>query len=140
MFNLFKKKEEPQPQSSAGLFSDLTQNQRMSVINLLALIAYGDDEGSRSETALLSKYSNQLGVRAEASISYMEETGYETMISDLNKLNREQKKFLVLVSNNLIGSDGEINQEEVAAVAGYFGDLGIDMDEYISIVEASLRR
>lgn len=137
MFNLFKKKQEPQP--AAGLLNDLTKNQRLSVMNLLCLIAFGDDEGSKSEFAILRKYFDQLGVEQEDSIAYINETGYETMISDLNKLSREQKEFLVLVSNNLMASDGEVNQEEVAAVAGYFGDLGIEMDEYVSIVEASLR-
>lgn len=137
MFNLFKKKQEPQ--LSATLLSDLTHKQRMSVMNLLCLVAFGDEEGTKQEYAILRKYFDQLGVEQDDSIAYIQEQGYETMIGDLNQLSREQKHWLVLVTNHIMASDGEVNQEEVAAVAGYFGDLGIEMDEYVSIVEASLR-
>ncbi len=66
----------------------------MSVINLLATVAYSNGEdGIQQKVKILNSFLGYLGVRGDKANEYLERVGFEGMLSDLNTLPKNQRNF-----------------------------------------------
>jgi len=136
MFNFFKKKKE---NPISKVFTDLTSNQKMSVLNLLISIAVCDSgQGDRAkETKFLNTYIDILGVRSDKSMDYLESQGQSRLISDLKPLSQTLKEFLVIVAFDLINCDGSPNEPELVMLTSLFGQIGINEDKLFEVLKKS---
>lgn len=141
MFN-FRKKKQPQASQEAHpitkLFSDLTQNQRMSVMNLLAIVAYANGEGGiQHKIRILNEYIDFLGVRSDKSDEYLQREGIDRMIDDLITLSQGQKELLVVSAHDIIKCSRQPSEKEVVITAEIFERFGIDEQQFVYICEKS---
>jgi len=136
MFNLFKKKEEVHPISH--IFSNLTENQKMSVHNFLfAIICPDSGSITQKEELLLNEFVGALHISIDRCFGYVKASGLERTINDLDVLSRNQREFLVVSIHELILRGGSLNDRKIMRVVDYFEKIGIDTDEYMHIVKKS---
>jgi len=136
MFNIFRKKQDSHPISQ--VFSNLSQNQKMSIfIFLSGTICFDGALISRKEEALMDEFLSHLGIRAQQCDNYLSTYGVERTLTDLQMLNENQKRLLVLMSHQLILSGSHLSENKIMATATLFEEIGIDTDEYMYIVQKS---
>ncbi|MCC5906200.1 MAG: hypothetical protein JJU13_08345 [Balneolaceae bacterium] len=130
-------KQEDNPISA--IFSDLTTNQKMSVLNLLITIGVCDGErGSQDkELQYLNNYVKILGVRSDSSMAYFESLGHERMIEDLEPLPKKQKEFLVIAAWEMITCDGRPNETELEVAGAIFNKIGVTDEQFVATIEKS---
>lgn len=118
------------------VFSDLSLNQKMSIINLLMTIAICDGEqGNRKkELDFLNENVEILGV-GKSSMEYFQQTGHERIIEDLSSLSEFQKDFLITLAWDMINCDGKPNQTELEVTEAYFDKIGIEAERFIATIE-----
>lgn len=135
MFNLFNKKKEENPISD--MFSDLTTNQKMSVMNLLLTIGVCDGEQGNQDKELqyLNTYVKILDVRSDRSMAYLESYGHERIIDDLKTLSKNQKEFLVVAAWEMITCDGRPNETELQVAGAIFEQIGITEEQFVATIE-----
>ena len=135
MFNFFKKKPENNPISE--IFSDLTTNQKMSVINLLLNIGVCDGEQGNQDMELqfLNNYVKILGVRSDSSMAYLENHGHEQIIEDLKSISKSQKEFLVVAAWEMITCDGRPNETELEFAGTIFNKIGVTDDQLVATIK-----
>ena|SRR5688572_9720028 len=134
MFNFKKKQENP----ISKIFSNLTQNQKMSVHNFLFAIVCPDEGNiNQKEEFLLTEIVDALGINIESCFGYVRSHGLAQTITDLKVLSRNQKEFLVVSTHQLVLSGGSLSERKMMRVADYFEKIGIDPDEYMLIVKKS---
>lgn len=135
MFNLFNKKKGENPVSD--IFSNLSINQKMSIINLLLTIGVCDDEQGNQEKELqyLNTYIQILDISSDTSLAYLKSYGHERIIEDLKILSKSQKELLVVVAWGMIICDGRSNETELQVTNAIFEKLGVSEDQFFSIIE-----
>jgi uncharacterized tellurite resistance protein B-like protein len=135
MFN-FRKKPQEEQHPISSLFSDLSQNQRMSVINILATVAFANGEdGIQQKVKILNSFLGYLGVRGDKCDDYLKKTEIEGMLSDLNTLSKNQKEFLVISAQDIIMCSRQASEKEIVLTAQMFEELGIDEHQFIAICQ-----
>jgi uncharacterized tellurite resistance protein B-like protein len=135
MFNR-KKPQEEHPITS--IFSNLSQNQKMSVVNLLATIAFSNGEdGIQEKVKILNEYLALLGVRGDKANEYLRKIGHDGMIDDLVTLNENQKRLLVVSAHDIIKCSKQPGQNEIEVTGELFELLGIDQHEFVYICQKS---
>jgi len=132
MFNLFKRKDD---NPITNVFFDLSVNQKMSIINLLQIISFCDDDIDPREIKFLNTYIRLLGVRADNCLAYLKSEGYDIMFNDLRRLSESQKEFLVVVAWDMIKCDGRTNETEIESTMKFFIKIGINDDKFAAIIE-----
>ncbi|RNI23383.1 hypothetical protein [Rufibacter latericius] len=139
MFNLFNKKQEENPLKE--VFGNLTENQRMSVMNLLMTIGACDEEElSDKEMQYLNVYAKILDVKSnEKCMSYFELEEHAGIIKDLRPVTEKQKKFLVVAAWEMIVSDGRPNETELSVASSLFEEIGVSNEEFSKTIKASLK-
>ena len=142
MFNLFKKKKEQNPVSE--MLKDLSNNQKMSVINLLFNVAVCDDdegneqkENEHKEQEYLNTFAQMLDIRADRCMLYLKSFGFERIIYDLSTLSKKQKEFLVLSAWEMINCDGSPNETEFQVTGAIFEKIGVSDEQVVAIIEKS---
>ncbi len=135
MFNLFNKKPEVNPISE--IFSDLSLNQKMSIMNLLLTVGICDGEQGNQEKELqyLNTYVRILEVRQDKCMPYLESFGHARIFSDLKTISQNQKEFLVVAAWDMIICDGRPNETELQVVVNLFEQIGISEDKFVEIIE-----
>jgi len=136
MFNLFKKKEEaPNPISQE--FSNVTQKQKMSIMNFLLMVGVCDGEQGNptKELAHLNTYVNIFGVRSDQCMRYLDAEGQSRMIADLKILSESQKELLIVMAIDMIHCDGPANKTELTMIGNAFAQLGVDEAKIITTME-----
>ena len=134
MFDLNKNKE----QNPIGeLFNGLSQNQKMSLLNLLILVGLCDEQQANQDKVMeyLNTYIKPLGVRANETMSYFREFGQQRMIEDLQSLPKNQMEFLVWASWEVITCDGRPSEIEEKIAGSIFEKLGVNAEKYLSIIK-----
>ncbi|BBE17853.1 hypothetical protein AQPE_2012 [Aquipluma nitroreducens] len=137
MFKLFKKKE-PNPISNE--WSNLTINQRMSVLNLIFSISIGDNglEDSNKRVSILNTYIGLLGVRSDQCMAYFTSEGYTKMVSDLIPLSQKQKEFLIIAAYEMITRNGKAKDTELIMTGNIFEQIGIDAERFMATIEKAV--
>ncbi len=137
VLNLFGEKGET---PVSDIFSDLTTNQKMSVMNLLLTIGVCDGEQGDEDKELqyLNTIVRDLNVRADRSMAYLDSFGQERIIDDLESLSRNQKEFLVIMTWGMITCDGRPNETELQFASTIFEKLGVTEDQFVATIEKSL--
>lgn len=137
MFNLFKKKKEQHP--IADVFHDLTNNQKMSVLNLLLTIGICDGEqgNQQKELQYLNTYSRIFQIRSEACMNYLSSFGHDRIISDLKNLSLSQKEFLAVASWEMINCDGRANDIEIEVAGNLFEKMGFSEKQFVDTIQKS---
>lgn len=138
MFGLFKKKQQTN-HPVAEAFGDLTNNQKMSIMNLLMTVAICDgDQGNQDvEMQFLNTYVDILNVNSSKCMKYRDETGQEQMLADLKLLSYKQKELLTIASYEMINCDGRPNETELNVTAALFEHIGVSDAEYVATIEKS---
>lgn len=133
MFNFFNRKKEDNP--IGEVFSDLTTNQKMSIMNLLLIIGVCDAKQGNQEKELqyLNTYVEILNVRSDKSMTYLETYGKGRIIEDLRYLTKNQKEFLIVATWEMICCDGEANDTELEFLGTIFEKLGVSEEQFIAI-------
>lgn len=126
------------------MLKDLSTNQKMSVINLLYLIAICDDEEDTQEKGnedkelqYLNTVARMLNIRADRCMAYYESFRYERVIHDLITLTKEQKEFLVLSAWEMINCDGSPNETEFQVTGAMFEKIGVSDEQVVATIEKS---
>jgi len=137
MFNLFKKKEKNPIKNE---WSDLTINQKMSILNLLFVISIGDNglDDSSKRISFLNTYIGLLGVSRDRCQAYFETQGYEIMIKDLNQLSQTHKEFLIVAAYEMITRSGKVKDNEINMTGNIFERIGIDSDKFFATIEKAI--
>lgn len=130
MFNSNNKKDYNPNENVLG---NLTANQKMSVINLLGLIATSDGTLNKKEIEYLNTCS--LGYSFEKCASYLDAEGTENMFNDLNHLTSFQKDYLIITGFELIYCDGKANEKEMNIFGSAFEKLGYTEDAIIGVIQ-----
>ena len=132
--DLFKKELE---NLISKVFSDLTLNQKMSIMNLLMTVGVCDGEQGNPDKELryLNTYVDILDVRSDRSMAYLKLEGHQKMINDLKLLSESQKKFLVVAAFEMIICDGRPNETELTATGKIFEQIGIDKNKFVATIE-----
>lgn len=137
MFRFFRNDEGVNP--IAALLGNLSENQKMSIVNLLLAVAVSD-EGSGDEDKemdFLNNYVNILGVRSAHCMDYLQKYGQDRIGFDLRNLNHQIKEFLVVATWDLINCDGRANDVELSMALTIFESMGIDENDFVSVIEKS---
>ena len=122
-----------------NIFSTLTTNQKMSIINMLIATSVGNDTKGSSKTkrVYLNQYIEILDVYSNKCTAYFEAEGLAKMMEDLNLLSKNQKEFLVIVAWGMITCDGPPSDIELEITGNIFNQLGILEEEFVAIVHKS---
>lgn len=139
MFNLFKKKEE---NPIAEIYKNLTNNQKMSIINLLNAIAISDSGESIAdiEEQFLNTFIDILQVRADNCMAYLNSGGGEKLFNDLKSLDQKQKEFLLVTVWDMIICDGRPNETELNFAMNAFEKIGISNVKFDEILRETMAR
>jgi uncharacterized tellurite resistance protein B-like protein len=121
------------------MFNNLTKNQKMSILNLLSVIAFSDGEGTNPDREMeeLNSYINILDVHQGECQAYMNNYGLERMIQDLKSLSEKTHQFLVICAWDLIICDGRVNEDELTITVQLFDALGISEEKFMSTIKKS---
>lgn len=134
MFSFRKKPREDHP--ITVMFSDTSINQRMSVINLLAIISFANGEDqSQAKLKILNSYIGFLIVRGDKCDEYLQRSGIEKMLSDVNALSKNQKEFLVLSAHDIINCSRYPSEKEIITAGQLFEQIGIDENQFVYICD-----
>jgi uncharacterized tellurite resistance protein B-like protein len=135
MFNLSNKKKEENP--IFDMFSDLSTNQKMSLMNLLLLIGFcdGEEDNKEKELQYLDTYFDILDICSDKSMAYLESHGYERIIEDLNSISKSQKEFLVVAAWEMIICEGRPNQTELEVARTIFEEIGVSDKQFDATIE-----
>ena len=133
MFDFFKSKKSNPNETVLG---NLTVNQKMSVTNLLYLIARSDGGFNKKELAYLN--TCYLGCSLEKCASYLNSNGHSEMFCDLNQLTSSQKDYILITAFELIYCDGKANETELNSLIGAFEKLGYTEDSIADVMEKSI--
>lgn len=119
------------------VFKDLRNNQKMSIMNLLATIADGEQRSSvlQEKVKFLNSYIIILDVRNDICRNYFKTAGGLQMIDDLNTLPQSKKEFLVSVSYDLLNCGGKPKEEDISFTINLFEKFGIDENKFVQIIE-----
>lgn len=134
MLNSYKKK---QNNPITEVFADLTENQKMSILNMLTciVVSEGGHAIKDKEIEYLNAYVDILGVRNDRSKSYLHAEGSERMISDLKKLSKSQLEILAVTCSEIIMCEGRPSNTKITVTAKFFGQLGLQEKEFVAIIE-----
>ena len=118
-------------------FSDLTNNQKMSVMNLLITIASYDKEQGFQDKKLqyLSNYIYKLGISLDNCRAYFLSNEQIKTINDLKLLSQVQKKFLLIAVLELIIRYGKVNETAAKVTSNIFKMIGIDFEIFINTID-----
>lgn len=134
MFNLFKKKKEETKKNEENpiseVFSDLTVNQKMSVINLLLTMFFIDGEPSHPDKGMqyVNTYIKMLGVRYGDCNAYLK---LERTATDLRPIAIDQKEFVFIALWEIMTINGRPSQNALKFFTQLFKVLGITDEKYI---------
>jgi hypothetical protein len=133
MFDFLKKKT---TDPIAQLFANLTNKQRMSIMNFLSTIIICDKEQGDfdKELIFLNKYSSILDVDRNKSMEYLSE-GLPKMINDLNTLSQSLKDFLVIIGFEAILCDGKANNTELEYILGILQGIGFKQNDVEKVLD-----
>jgi uncharacterized tellurite resistance protein B-like protein len=116
----------PSENPISAVFGDLTTNQKMSIVNLLFCIASCDsDQPIRAELEYIHVFIETLDLNDDDTMAYFDSQGIQRMITDLQKLDQNQKEYLTYVTFELIECDGRSNNAERKALESIFDKFGI---------------
>lgn len=115
-------------------FSDLTKNQKMSIINFVLLSGVCDESENPEELDYLNTYNGLLELNSDETMEYLHQYGQQRIISDLESITRNQKELLVSLVFGMIECDGQPNERELNFVGYIFEELGLNEDEVIKIL------
>lgn len=135
MDNLFNKRKPTNPISD--IFGDLSTNQKMSVINLLQIIAVCDaGQGNRDkELQYINSYIDILAIPSDKCIAYFESKGHNRIITDLISLRQNQKELLAFITWEMIICDAKANETEVSLAVDIFKQIGISEEKFVTSIE-----
>jgi len=138
MFRFFRNENGRNP--IAELLGGLSDNQKMSVINLLLAVAVSDEGygNQNKELEFLNNYLILLNVSSSDCMAYLELHGRDRISEDLRRLTRNQKEFLVIAAWDMINCDGKANEVEVFTAVSMFGEIGINEDDFVRAIEKSI--
>lgn len=121
----------------SDVFKDLTNNQRMSVINMLQIIGVSDvgQGDSEKERVFLNSFIDVLKVPFSSCSSYFETQGFNKMLTDLQTLAMNEKELLAYISWEMIVCDGNPNETEVGLAVKIFSNLGISEEDFVKVIE-----
>ena len=142
MFNLFKKKKEETKKVDetpiSEVFSDLSVNQRMSVINLLLTMFFIDGEPSHPDKGMqyVNNYIKMLGVRYGDCNNYLK---LERTATDLKPITINQKEFVFIALWEIMTINGRPTQNALEFFTQLFEVLGITDEKYIYEFSEKLR-
>jgi hypothetical protein len=134
MLDYFKNKQE---NPIAEVFNDLTENQKMSVMNLFITIVISEGEQAIKDKEMnyINTYISILSTRSDKCMAYMTTEGAQRMISDLKKLSKSQLEFLVGVTFEIITCEGRPSNTKITVTAELFEQLGFKEHEYIATID-----
>lgn len=126
------KKEELNPL----LLTDLTENQKMSFINLLlGTTALNTNRNQAVRKDILNKYCGLLNVHGVNSNDYLSKYGHDRMIEDLKSLTFIQKEMLTVAVIEIMQSTIEKNSEQDMMIAVTFlNKIGISEDDVVNTI------
>ena len=138
MFNPFNTKKEENPIVEA--FSDLSTNQKMSLINFLLAVAVCDaPQGDQAkELNFLNTYAKMLKVRSDAAMTYLKTYGNERTTDDLKLLAQSQKDLLIVASWEMVCCDGKPNETETLFTTGLFEKIGVSSDYFADTLKKTI--
>jgi uncharacterized tellurite resistance protein B-like protein len=119
------------------IYNDLTNNQKMSVINFLTSIAAVDGEQGDFDKELdyIASYCETLKVKMDRCREYFLKGKRQQIISDLNPMNKDQKELLINIAFGVVACDGPPNQQELDMIVTMFDLIGIDEDKIVETME-----
>jgi len=131
MFDFFNNKKNYNPNET--VLGNLTANQKMSVMNLLYIIARVDGEITKKELEYLNTLN--LGFSLESCGSYLDSGGTKKLFYDLNQLSSSQKDYLTITTFELMCCDGRPNEQEYNAFLNCFEEFGYTEDTILAVIE-----
>ena len=127
------KKQDMSYNPDIDMLGNLSTNQKMSVINLLYLIARSDGNLNKKEMDYLN--TCYMGYSIEKCASFFNSNGHEGMFGDLKQLSATQKDYLVITALELMNCDARANETEYNFFVGAFEKLGYTEDGLIAVVQ-----
>jgi uncharacterized tellurite resistance protein B-like protein len=118
-------------------FATFTTNQKMSVINMLQLIAVSDvGLGNRDkEIIFLNSFIDILGVPFNKCSDYFQSEGFKKIVLDLQSINTKQKELLAYIAWEMIVCDGKANEPEVGLTLNIFSQIGLSEENFVNSIE-----
>lgn len=118
-------------------FIDLTRNQKLAIINFFSVIAASDanKQINKNELAFISHYYKEFGVTGAQYLAYISIQGRERTIAEIKNLSKENMQELVYATTDLFGCDGELNEEEFAALLKWLDPIGISIEKWNDMLE-----
>jgi uncharacterized tellurite resistance protein B-like protein len=117
------------------VFSDLSSNQKMSVINLLLSITLSDpeEEFNRKEIDYLNRYLDFLGLNQQKCNAYLA-SGQQKIINDLKNISQFQKEFLVVAVYEMLTSSGNTKPIKIYMATRIFAEIGISEEKFTATI------
>jgi hypothetical protein len=131
MFDYFSNKKSSNPNES--VFGGLTSNQKMSITNLLIMIARCDGMYNKQEMEYLNTCNLDYSVNQCS--AYLESAGVERMFNDLKGLTSSQKNYLIITTFELMSCDGRPNEQEYNVFLNFFEKLGYTEDAILEVIQ-----
>ena len=142
MVNKSKEKVYVNNNPISDMFADFTDEQKMSMVNLLFIVSNCDFKEKNTDTSkeivYLDRYIKILGVDAEKfriNVDNRNVFNLDKICKDLSKLSLTQKEFLVFVTWGMVECDGKPNDTEINTTIGTFGRIGIEEFQFVSILQ-----
>lgn len=138
MINPFR--QLPVDSTIADLLVGITGKQRVAIINLVLGVASCDHPANEDELALLQTYQELLNVpRVRSALIQLDTSGISGMVTELNRLSKNQKELVVLLINHMICVDEPANEAEFSLATYFFEAIGIPVELYVDLVEKASR-
>jgi len=118
------------------VFSDLTANQKMSVINLFLCISLSDpeEEFNQKELDYLSRYLDYLGLNKHRCNAYLDSGGEQKIIDDLKTISQSQKEFLVIAVYEMLTSSGKTKDIKIYISTRIFAEIGVSEEKFTATI------
>ena len=128
MFSFFKKQPEPKADAAvAKTFSNITKEQKYSIMNLLLFVSGGIDRNPQAnELALLNVYCATFNVTPDQAHNYLERSGPQAIIQDLTTLASNQKDMLIIMVHEMIALRKPLSQSKIVEAMQFLDPIGID--------------
>ena len=110
---------------------DLTFNQKMSVINLLFIVAScdgGDHNWQEKEINYLNNHISTFGVRKDNCLTYFKKEEHQGMVNDLKILSQYHKKFLYIAVLGMVNSGIKADERKEYYITRFLEAIGIEPD------------
>ena len=119
------------------VFSDLTRNQKLAIINFLSVIAASDANVKISdvEFAFISYYYKEFGIAGDQYLAYLSIGGRERTITEIKNLSKENMQELVYATTEMCNCTGELNEDEFLAILNWLEPIGMTIKEWNDILE-----